>query len=144
MMKKNKSEIKMDQYMKEFFDLIPIGMVIVDSDTRIKAVNRTIIDMMGGDGIVELGKRFGDGFRCVESLIGGCGSGKACIMCEIRGTIMKAIKTRHTYNNIVLKHEFIVNDKEVSPWYKMSFVPLNIQGKDHVMMTVDDVTDLKI
>lgn len=143
-MKKKVYELNIDQFANTFFNLIPIGMVIVDSDTKIKVVNKALTDMMGGNDIIEIGKRFGDGFRCIGSLMGGCGFGEACIMCAIRGNIIKALKTDQTYDNIILEHEFMLNEREVTPWYKMSFVPLSIQEEKYVMITVDDVTELKV
>ncbi len=130
-------------HMRLIYEAMPIGIVIVDSETRIISANKTLVDMMGGNNLIETGKRFGDGLLCIGSLLNGCGNGDACILCEIREYIMKAFRTGLIYDNVIIKHEFIINDNEVSPWFKMSFVPLTLNEITYVMITADDVTDLK-
>lgn len=129
--------------LRTIYESVPIGIAIVDHETRMVSANKALIEMMGGDGIIEIGKQFGDSLRCVGSLIDGCGHGEACILCEIRATINRALKSGQAYHNILLQHEFIINEQEVSPWFQMSFVPLTIDNENYVMISVDDVTTLK-
>lgn len=140
--KKRTEEFRIDQINNTLNDLLPIGLAIVDSNTRITVVNKTLNDMMSGDGIIELGKNIGDGFRCVESLFNGCGNGNECIKCQIRNNISQAIQNGNTYNNVIIKNKFKYNENVVSPFYKMNFVPIKSQGEDYVLITVDDITDI--
>lgn len=126
------------------YEEVPIGIAIVDSDTKLVTANKTLIDMMGGDGIIEIGKRFGDSLRCVGSLVSGCGNGEACILCEIRTMIRKTAETGLASYNILLRHDFIVNEQEISPWFQMSFVPVTIDHVNYVMISLNDVTTIKV
>jgi PAS domain S-box-containing protein len=128
---------------KAVFDTAPTGMVLVDTESRIKNINNVWKDIMSIDEMFPIGKRFGDGFCCIGSLMNGCGNGEKCILCTIRGSILRVLETGMPYFNIVLQHEFILNDKGFSPWLKTSFIPVTIKGEKCVLIMADDITEQK-
>ncbi len=123
------------------FDAIPIGVVLINEERRIRQTNRAIKDMLHIKEDV-VGKRFGEGLFCINSLEKGCGYSANCAMCEIWRRVWKVILNDEPCNDIILQHTFIVDNKEISPWFKINFVPIVIDGKKHVILAVDDITEM--
>ncbi len=142
---KENTVISWDQ-MSEFekvFDDSTTGMVLVDEHNYIKRINRIWKDIMFIDEMFTIGKRFGDGFRCIESLTGGCGNGEHCIICNINNQVRLSVKSGQPSYDIILHNEYIVNNQKFSPWFKTNFIPLTIEGNQYVLITADDIMQLK-
>lgn len=129
--------------LQNTFEYAPLGMLIVDSNTVIKKANQAFLDMLDYDISSVVEQCFGDGIRCVGSFESGCGNGKECTFCELRKSIKSVINTGDPCNDIIIQQTLLVNGKEISPWYKINFVPIKIDGQTHVMVVMDDITELK-
>jgi len=90
-----------------------------------------------------LEQKIGDGLRCEKSFEKGCGNSESCSLCELRRNVKEVLISGVPCNDIIVQHTFLINGKKVTPWYKINFVPVTITGKKHVMMVLDDITDLK-
>ena len=79
------------RFLQRVLDALPVDVFVVDDDARIVAMNRRPSDP--SDAALEraLGKRFGDYVDCVNSTEAGCGRGKACGVCLIRGSVGRVI-----------------------------------------------------
>ncbi|HEX9063438.1 MAG TPA: PAS domain S-box protein [Clostridia bacterium] len=129
--------------LQNAFDYAPLGMLIVDSNTVIKKANKAFLDMLDYDISSVVEQCFGDGIRCINSLENGCGNGRNCTFCEVRKSIKYVLNTDDPCNDIIIQQTLFVNGNEISPWYKINFVPIKIDGQTHVMVVMDDITDLK-
>jgi hypothetical protein len=80
--------------LQRYIDSLPLPIIVVDSNVRITAVNRTISGMLGKtpDTIVQhLG---GEVFECAHArLPGGCGKTIHCSGCAIRRTVTRCFET---------------------------------------------------
>jgi PAS domain-containing protein len=123
------------------FSTAPIGMILVDTECKIKRINESWKKMMVIDEMSALGKSFGDGFICIESLLSGCGSGVNCIKCKIRYNIANVMKTGKPEYDIVVNNEFIINNRKVSPWLKTDFIPVTFEGEKYVLVASVDITE---
>lgn len=123
------------------FSTAPIGMILVDAECKIKRINESWEKMMEIDEMTVLEKSFGDGFICLESLLSGCGSGVNCIKCKIRYNIANVMKTGIPEYDIVVRNEFILNNKKVSPWLKTGFIPVTIESEKYILVTAVDITE---
>lgn|GEM_PF-5138716 len=126
----------------KIFDTAPSGMVLVDQDSKISLVNKTWKDIMQIDEMSVIGKKFGDGFRCINGLLEGCGNGKKCIICKINNNITRVLDSRQISFDITLTNEFIINERHLSPRLKASFIPLTMKGSNSVLITLDDITEM--
>ncbi|MBH1941117.1 PAS domain S-box protein [Mobilitalea sibirica] len=125
------------------FENVPIGMLLIDKNTVIRKVNKAFLDMLDHDVSEIIDQRFGDGLRCINSLEKGCGEGPKCKMCDIRKGIKKVLESEEPCSDVIIQQTMVIDGNEVSPWYKINFVPIVIAEENHVMVVIDDITDQK-
>ena len=53
------------------------------------------------------------------------------------------MKTGVPEYDIVVKNEFIVNNRKVSPWLKTGFIPVTVEGEKYILVTAEDITEQK-
>lgn len=124
-----------------FFNTAKTAMILVNADSKIIKINSGWKDIMYIDEISLPGKRFGDGFKCIESLLYGCGKGQNCIICTVSNSIRKVLKNRLPIYNVTIKYEFVSNEKGISPTLNTSYFPVAIQGEKCVLITAEDISD---
>ena len=124
------------------FEATPTGMLLINEDTVIKQANKALVNMLDADLPYIMEKKFGDGVSCSKSLKEGCGNSPDCFFCEIRKKIKEVLLTDNSCNDVILQHTFMVQGKEVSPWFKINFVPVIFYGVKHVLVVMDDITEL--
>lgn len=129
--------------LKLTFEAMPSGLIVVDGRLEIKLVNKRLLDMYQYEEEALIGKTFGDGLRCAGSVRNGCTNGKDCIDCEFRRRVSEVLHTGKSQKNIIVKQTVIGYQRQYSPWLKLSFVPVSLDGKKYVMIVMDDITDLK-
>ncbi|HWT77150.1 MAG TPA: PAS domain S-box protein [Mobilitalea sp.] len=129
--------------LKLTFEAIPAGMILIDENTVIKQVNKTLLEILDSDLSFVTEQQLGDGMNCINRMENGCGYGVKCNLCELRRNIRTVLKTESACNDVILKHHYIKNGNEISSWLKINFVPVTIAGIKHVMLVLDDITELK-
>ncbi len=124
------------------FEAIPVGIVVIDEDRVIKQTNGIVKDMLhlGQEDIV--GKKFGDGMFCKNSMGSGCGYGPNCSLCDLWSNIRRVVSTGKPNKDVIVQHSFIINGETIRPWFKVNFVPIIIDGKKHIILAMDDITAL--
>lgn len=129
--------------LKTIFESSPIGTLIIDNNEVIKQANKAILEMLNYDisDIVE--KYFGDGIRCINSFDKSCGKNEKCSVCKFTRTLKAVFQSQIPYNDLVIQLTLLVDNKKINPWYKINFVPVTIEGKNHVMVVMDDITGQK-
>ena len=128
--------------LRLIFEATPTGMLMLSEDTVIKQANKRILDMIGSERIDILDKKFGDALRCCKSFAAGCGNGVDCSTCDIRNKIDEVLQTGNACNDVILQHTFNTQDKEVTPWFKFNFVPVVYYGTRHILIVMDDITEM--
>ena len=129
--------------LKMTFEAATVGMILVDKNTVIRQANKALLEMLSSGISRVVGQRFGDGIRCAASLERGCGFGAACTLCKVQEKIKEVLESGVSCNEVVTQHTLLIEGKEVNPWYKISFVPVNIKNENHVVVVMDDITEIK-
>ena len=77
-----------DGFLKSLFESIPCGVLIVDRDRRIRAVNNVLERTFGISRAEAMDKRGGEALRCVHASESpeGCGFADDCQNCGVRHT----------------------------------------------------------
>lgn len=124
------------------FESIPVGIVLIDENRIIKQTNQVLKDMLhlGHEDIID--KKFGDGLFCKNSAEYGCGYSVSCALCELWKNIRQVMSISEPHKDIILQHSFIVEGEVLSPWFKINFVPILIDGKSHIIIAMDDITEV--
>jgi PAS domain-containing protein len=101
--------------LNSIFDDLPLIMVLIDEDGKIKNVNRAATVKLGKDKKDCLGLLGGEIFQCINSFSGeGCGKNIECLDCVVRNSILHTFKTGE-----------------------------NIYKKEGVSLVVDDISEIK-
>lgn len=128
--------------LKLLFEAIPTGMILVDKYFTIKQVNRSLLEQLNIELSLIEEQKLGDGFVCAGSLKQGCGFGINCSLCLLRQKIREVLEKGISCNDVILQHSIIKDGRKISPWLKINFVPVTIDGMKHVMIVVDNITGM--
>ncbi|MCX7711904.1 MAG: PAS domain S-box protein [Clostridia bacterium] len=131
--------------LKAIFNHAPVGMFILDQDAKVCEVNNSALKIFKTDHQVIMGKCFGDAFYCKSSTedIKGCGFGSACESCKLRISVADVINTGEPVNELEYLQTFIIDGIEYGLWLKINLVAININGKRHAVVVMDDITASK-
>lgn len=80
--------------LQDYIDSLPLPVLVLDSDVRVKAVNTTACETLGKKPAEVVEQMGGRVFECAYSLLpGGCGRTVHCSGCAIRRTVTDTWKT---------------------------------------------------
>nr|WP_294476475.1 ATP-binding protein [uncultured Bacteroides sp.] len=91
-------------------------------------------------------KRVGELLHCRNAIAAGeCGKNEQCKLCCIRMAIGKAFRAKANFKKLEASMKLLSSDeKTVTPCdVSVSGTYLNVKGKDHMLLTVYDVTEMK-
>jgi diguanylate cyclase (GGDEF)-like protein len=124
------------------FKYSPIGLVLVDANTRLYKANKYMFDCFDLDYKEVIGKRFGNIFGCsivAESKLL-CGEDEGCKDCKLRNGITNVLNGVTTIEGIDLGHDFKINGRTVTKWFTVSASPV-YYGKDvYALVSFVDIT----
>ena len=85
--------LNQDAFLKSMFHSIPCGMLIVDKDRRVRAVNNVVEKTFGAPLAQILNRRGGEALKCIYASKSpeGCGFADECKGCQVRNTALNAI-----------------------------------------------------
>ncbi len=128
-----------------FFYNSPVVKLILDSERKIHYINLIGQKYAGKSEAILAGVRAGEALRCVHSADDprGCGFGEECQHCDMRRIINETceLSLTHYRNQVTLSLD---GDGDVHDLtFYVSSIPLQIQGDELVLITLEDITDLK-
>ena len=126
-----------------YLDMIPVLILIVDSDVRILNYNCSIADVFNFSDESTLSLRGGDAINCLNAhgSPDGCGTSPACKKCVIRMSVGKAL------SNIPVKQEhtimFVLADGKRTEFNLMvTASPIIYEGLKCALLILEDVREL--
>ncbi len=136
-------EIKLQgEQLRAVFDSVPNILAIVNKDVCVELINRK--------GEVLMGKKdekllCGDTLNCVNAFGGdGCGNNHRCKQCSIRTRISSTFSTGKPHMEEEGNVTFVIDGIETSMDLLISTTLLNIDGVSKVLLSMTDITDLKL
>jgi signal transduction histidine kinase/CHASE1-domain containing sensor protein/CheY-like chemotaxis protein len=130
--------------LKAMFASSPVGMMLLDEEIVITAVNAVLADMVLKDPSQMVTQSLGVGLGCVHSFgKKGCGFDKACLNCELRRGLLDILKSGKSVHGAEIEHTLLVNGQEYRPWLSFSAEPVFINGCKQIIVTVDNITERK-
>ncbi|VBB07467.1 pac motif [Lucifera butyrica] len=131
--------------LQTIFDFAPVGMLSFNENLLIDRVNNCLLTMLDRKEEQVLNRRIGHGLGCIHSREHpkGCGYGTACSSCSLHNMLRRAYQFNAAINGLETKHLFIRYGRPVSRWLKISSVPIILEGKQHIVMVIDDITRSK-
>ena len=134
------------RFLKVIFEMAPVGMFIVDDQSNVVEVNRSLADFAGKEECEFLGVRPGNALDCVHTQDDprGCGYGPACETCRINCGIQDALGEGGVQHRV--DHEMTLStvNGEAQRHLQISTAPLSFDGQGPwVLVVAADVTELK-
>ncbi|MFZ4437488.1 MAG: response regulator [Syntrophales bacterium] len=142
---------KMDELESEranlqaIFEAAQVGMLLIEENGKVIRINPVMTRLAGKDGAAIVNGQIGDGLGCVHaaSVAAGCGHAEACPTCQIRGTFSEVLHTGETIRGVETATRLIINGAEQQFYLSISAAPIILQGRNHALLSISDVTDRK-
>lgn len=130
-------------FLKNLFEAIPCGVLVMDQDRRIQAVNDVLEHALGISEAKVLDRRGGEALGCVHAKKNsqGCGYADECQTCVVRNTALEALSGDRVHRQRA-KIQLLVNGKEQDLIFLVSAAPLIHEGERFVIVILEDVTEL--
>ena len=123
----------------------PVGLLVVDRETVITRANPAISHLVVREPSQLIGQRAGGGLGCVHSAEapGGCGYASACSDCGLRRAIESVLSQGESVVQQEIPLAVRIGGETLERWLSVSVEPVEIDGRRHAIVAVDDVTDRK-
>jgi len=132
-----------DGFLETLFESIPCGVLIVDGDRRVQAVNNVLEQTFGISEAEVIHKRGGEALRCVHAFDSpdGCGFAERCQDCWVRNTAIDALAGGRVYRNKA-QVRLLIDGKERDLVLLVSAGPIDHDGDRFAVVILEDITEL--
>ncbi len=132
--------------LDEVFEASPVGMVMLNDRMDIVRLNSAAAQMAKGEpATVWIDKRPGDLMQCSHRSVDarGCGEGDECWLCPMRKVIDSVIGDGLSVRRVEAPMVLVCEGGVKTVWLRMGARPFQFQGRRHVIVAVDDITENK-
>jgi len=135
--------LNQERFLKTLFDSIPCGVLIVDRDRRIQAVNNVMERTFGISSVEVIDKRGGEALNCIHASESpkGCGFADECQNCQVRNTALKALADEQIHRKKA-NLQLLTNGKTIDLVLLVSAAPLYHEGARLAIIMLEDITEL--
>lgn len=127
------------------FESSPTGLVVFDHNRSIVRLNSAAAALATGDAAGMVRKTHGAALKCVHSTENerGCGFGSQCWFCPLRKAIDSVIAEGKPVRNVDTPMVLVRGGKLHTVWLRIGAEPFVIEGRRHVIVALDDITENK-
>ena len=131
--------------LRAVFDVVNVGMLVIDQDGVVKQVNDTLSRWVKKDVSTWEGGQPGDLVGCVHALAdpAGCGHSGHCATCPIRNAFTSVLQTGQPVHDVEAEAILSIDGSEVRLWLEVSADPLALDGKRYVILAMNNITERK-
>ncbi len=134
------------QYTEEnllgVINALPLLITVIDSERNVVLANSATYRFVSKSEIQLIGQVGGKAFNCAshDESPQGCGFGDSCLRCTLRSTVLETMtdKTPHSMVDTVMTFKGI-GQRHI----RISTLPINFEGKEAVLLAIEDVTEAK-
>ena len=132
--------------LRKIFDVVNIGMLLIDQDGIVRQVNNTISQWVKKDLPMSCCSQPGNFLGCIHAAAdpAGCGHTPHCTKCPIRNTFESALHSGRSIHNVDSEAALLIDGNEVRLWIRVSADLLLLDGKRHAILSMSDITDRKL
>lgn len=122
---------------------IPLFMIIVDAERRVRNASRTVLDMTGRSMDRLAGLRGGEAIQCVHHLDDpmGCGFGPSCNACKVRQIVQDTLDTGNAHFKV--EAEVALLDRDPNTRHLLVSTAMLAGCEKNVLVFIEDITDRK-
>jgi len=131
--------------LETIFDAAPGGMLLVDENMIVTRTNDTIKQLVHREYLQIINRQIGSALGCINSTRNekGCGYSSICSECPLRKTIISVLDSGEPIHDIEIHPTLNIDEKKTTPWLRVSAKPVIIDGRKHVVVVIDDITENK-
>ena len=131
--------------MKAIFAAAPVGMLLLDDEGMIVNSNAVIAQLLLKDQCQITQHRAGCGLGCIHSIedARGCGFSAACAACPLRNEIQQVVSSGCSIHGAEMPYAVLIDGQERHFWLSVNAEPLMLNGRRHVVLAIDDITERK-
>jgi diguanylate cyclase (GGDEF)-like protein len=132
--------------LKAVFASSPVGMLLLDEETMIVDANSVVAGMVSRSLEQIIHQRGGGGLGCKNSLENekGCGFAASCVNCPLRLAITRVLQEGVPLRGTEIQPELLIEGKVERPWLNVSTAPVQLNGKRHIIVSIENITERKV
>jgi signal transduction histidine kinase len=134
-----------EEQLAAIYDSTPLIMLLVDSDRRVRKMNKFAERFSGASNNDFANLRQGEALRCLNALnsLNGCGVGPHCGDCAMRRTVLDTLMGGRSHHQVETQQQLLQEGRVRDVTFLLSAVRLNFRGERQVLVTIQDITDRK-
>jgi PAS domain-containing protein len=131
--------------LQTIFDVVNVGMLLIDERGAVKRVNETLSRWVSKDLSSSCGAQPGDLVGCIHAMAdtAGCGHTPHCASCPIRNTFEAVLRSGQAVHGVEAEAAVQVDGRVVRLWLEVSADPLLLDGGRHVVLALNNITARK-
>jgi PAS domain S-box-containing protein len=131
--------------LSAIYENAPSIIILLDSDLKIKKVNRQTSEFTKMSHEDVIGLRVGTIIKCVNSIetVDGCGFGSHCNECMLRKTMINTVETGINHENIEVHLSYMSEGIPVDIYFILSTKLIDICGERQILLNLLDITERK-
>ncbi len=132
-----------NDFLKNLFESLPCGVLIMDRERRVHAINNAIEQTFGIHLSEVINRRGGEVLNCVHASATdkGCGYSEECSECKVRQTALEAISGKKIEKNRA-RVQLNIRGIETNLDFLISAAPLDHDGERLAIVILEDITEL--
>lgn len=132
-----------DRFLQILFESIPCGVLVVDSDRRVQALNDVVERTFGISEAEVKDKRGGEALKCIHAYKSpeGCGYAEECEACRMRQTALEALSGRRVFRKRA-RVELVYKGSPAERDLMVSAAPVEYRDERFAVLMIEDITEL--
>ena len=132
-----------NRYMRALAQSQQMAMLLIGEDYTVKLANNYAVNMSGALCKFECGKKIGEIIHCYHSEKGSgtCSDSEHREFCPLIKCVEEAFKNGNGIIHREMELVFTKDKYQNKIWARVSVKPVMLEGKRHVVLTIDDMTD---
>ena len=138
-----KDILDQDSLLKTIFESIPLGVMLVGSDHRVKALNNFMRQAFDVDNSQLIDSTIGKVIKCVTTDYGAgqCGQKEYCQRCQILNPALEALRGRRIQRNRA-KVQLRIGEDTHDMEMLITAAPFQYNDEKYALVILEDITEL--
>jgi signal transduction histidine kinase/CheY-like chemotaxis protein/ABC-type amino acid transport substrate-binding protein len=131
--------------LQKIFDLVSIGMLLIDDRGVVVKANDVARKWMGKSRPTGDQLKPGDFLGCIHAFQSpyGCGKAPRCRTCDIRQAYTASLLESQPLYDVETRADLLIDGKETQLWFELRSDPVMIDGERFVIIAIKDITTRK-
>jgi sigma-54 dependent transcriptional regulator, acetoin dehydrogenase operon transcriptional activator AcoR len=137
--------INQDGFLKSMFESIPCGVLIIDKDRVVRAINNALEKTFGISQAEAVNRRGGEALQCIHAFSSpeGCGFSSACQDCRVRNIALNAISGKMMQRQLA-EFQYKLNGNAHQLRLLLSAAPFSHNNEQLAIVIMEDITELSL